>query len=91
MTVCRCGRDSLGLRFCYWCAKSRVDWSTTPPSPDGLSEVERVFVGIFRPRRRDGWRSAGDWIAKLDPDPEIDVERTAMLHWLTGGGEEPTV
>jgi hypothetical protein len=95
MTSCRCGLPSLGYSACYACLKKRVDWTDRPPSPDGLNEEERAFVGLFAPRPRDGWRQADDWVRRLDPEPDVDdLERTAILRFLAGLGdmrEEPSV
>jgi hypothetical protein len=33
-----------------------------------------------------GWRPADDWVAKLDPDPDVDLERIGMLRALIGIG-----
>jgi hypothetical protein len=91
MTSCRCGVQSFGFKLCYFHTKAAVDWSVHPPASNGLSREERAFVGLFPPRPRHGWQPADGWVRSLDPDPEIDVERTTMLHWLAGMTEEPSV
>ena len=90
MTVCHCGAESFGLSGCYWCLKQHVDWSQHPPSPDGLNERERAFIGIYPGPRRNGWHSAGEWARRLDLDPDVDPERVAMLRVLValGGMDE---
>lgn len=87
MSFCRCGLESLGLSACYFHLKARVDWSQHPPAPDGLSLEERAFVGIYPPPRRSGWQRADGWLRGLDPDPEVDPARVAMLRWLTTLGD----
>lgn len=95
MSLCRCGVESLGLSACYFHLKARVDWSQRPPSPNGLSDAERAFVGIYPSRRYDGWRGADGWVRGLDPpDPDVDLERVEMLRVLIALGgmtEEPSV
>jgi hypothetical protein len=94
MTLCPCGMPSFGYPKCYYHAKAYVDWTTRPPASNGLSREERAFVGLFDPQPRDGWRSAGDWVRDLDPDPEVDHERSAMLAYLSAVGdmtEEPAI
>jgi hypothetical protein len=88
MTTCPCGMPSFGYPECYWHAKAHVDWSTRPPASNGLSPKQRAFIGLFdRSRPRDGWRSADGWVRSLDPDPEVDLERTAMLRFLAAMGD----
>jgi hypothetical protein len=91
-TVCACGLQALGFSGCYACLKGRVDWTDRPPSPNGLTEQERAYVGIFPPRPRDGWRPADGWVRDLEPDLDVDLERVTMLRYLVGLGdmtEEP--
>ena len=92
MSLCLCGVESFGLSGCYWCLKQRVDWSQRPPSPDGLNERERAFIGlsVHRPRR-DGWHSAGEWARRLDLDLDMDPERCALLRILAGLGDKDEV
>jgi hypothetical protein len=92
VSACRsCGREALGYPRCCWHTKAEVDWRSRPPPSNGLSDEERAWIGLYRPRPRDGWQPADGWVRSLDPDPEIDVERTAMLHWLASMSEEPSV
>jgi hypothetical protein len=84
VSLCRCGVESFGLSGCYWCLKV-----TGMNGGFGrLTEDEIVFAGLApSPRPRDGWRSAGERARGLDPEPDVDLERTAMLHWLASLGD----
>ena len=56
--TCPCGMPSFGFPECYYHAKSHVDWTTRPPTSNGLSLSQRSFVGLFpTPRARDGWHN----------------------------------
>ncbi len=76
MQLCRsCERWTFAnLSFCYWHAKARVDWTARPPSPNGLSDGEREFVGFYgTPEHEPGWRSAASllgWLERDDAEPE---------------------
>jgi len=87
MTSCRCGVQSLGFDSCYWHTKGEVDWTTHPPTSNGLSPEARAFVGLYDARSLDGWRPADGWVRSLDPDPDVDLERVAMLRILVGLGD----
>jgi hypothetical protein len=85
--VCRCDAAVKVAGLCYFCCKELAGLFGSNGHGTTLTEEQAAFVGIFRHRRpRDGWQPADGWVRSLDPDPDVDLERTAMLRFLAAMG-----
>lgn len=87
--TCRCGLPSYGFPLCYSHLKDRR------LAGGQLTDEETLFAwSAPSPPNGDGWEPVDGWVAGLDPDPDVDLERISMLRVLVELGdmrEEPSV
>jgi hypothetical protein len=78
--VCGCDASVKVGGLDYYCLKRRRGLFGST-SYGVLRRAGRLHRGL-PPSLRNGWRPADDWVAKLDPDPDVDLERIGMLRAL---------